>query len=150
MLALWVNLTPGVPAISDFMTTGGQGGCLCVNVATSRAYYLASGDVVTLIAGGGGGSSGFTVVTKTAGYTETITTGDQLTLCNLAAGFTVVLPTAASNAATITFKKIAAAGQITISRAGTDTIEFATTAVLNNAGESITIRSDGVSNWDII
>lgn len=96
------------------------------------------------VAGGG-----YSVVTKTAGYTETKISGEQLALCNFAGGFTVVLPPAAANAAKLTYKKVAAAGQITISRAGADTIDGATSAVLNNQNEAITLLSDGVSNWDI-
>ena len=86
MPALWVNLTPGVPATSDFMTTGGQGGCLCVNVATNQGYYLKAGDVVTALAGGGGSGTVTSVSVTTANgvsgvvATPTVTPAITITL----------------------------------------------------------------------
>lgn len=95
------------------------------------------------------GSGGYTVVTKTAGYTEATTSGELIVLCTLTAGFTIGLPTAVGNTATFTFKKTLAAGQITIDGAGAETIDGGLTAVLNNLDESITIKSDN-ANWRIV
>lgn len=89
------------------------------------------------------------VQTKIASYTEGNTTGDVMILANLAAGFTITLP-AATNTVRFTFKKVLAAGQITIAAGGTDAIEGAVSAILTRQGEAITIKSDGVSNWNII
>lgn len=49
----WINVTPGVPIVSDFGSTKGQGSPICVDGSTGNGYYLASGDIVTLIFGGG-------------------------------------------------------------------------------------------------
>jgi hypothetical protein len=89
------------------------------------------------------------VQTKTAGYTEAATSGLNVRLCDLAAGFTVVLPTAVGNKAFFTFKKMQAAGSIVIDGAGTETIDGGLTATLNNQYESVTLISDG-ANWSII
>ena len=91
----------------------------------------------------------YQVQTKTAGYTATETSGDIVVKCDLAAGFTVVLPTAVGNRARFTFKKIQAAGQIVIDGQAAETLDGALTATLNNQYESITIISDN-SNWMII
>jgi hypothetical protein len=88
------------------------------------------------------------VATKIAGYTETIASGEILILADLAAGFTIVLPTAVGNTATITVKKVQAAGQITVDGAGAETIDGALTAVLNNQNEAITLKSNN-AGWDI-
>jgi hypothetical protein len=90
----------------------------------------------------------YSVVTKIAGYTETIASGEILILADLAAGFTIVLPTAVGNTATITVKKVQAAGQITVDGAGAETIDGALTAVLNNQNEAITLKSNN-AGWDI-
>jgi hypothetical protein len=51
----WVNVTPGVPIISDFSSTRGQGTPICIDSSTDEPYYLLN-DVVTRLAGSGGGS----------------------------------------------------------------------------------------------
>ena len=43
---IWVGVTPGVPNVSDFMTTNGNGSPLIVNLASSMAHFLAFGNVV--------------------------------------------------------------------------------------------------------
>ncbi len=125
----------------------GQGGRVIKVKANESGYELAP-DIV----GGGGGGGGVdpTVVVKIAGYTETVITGHQVALCDLAAGFTVTLPTAVGSTGMLTYKKIQAAGLITIDANGAETIDGAATAVLNNEDEAITLVSDGASNWDII
>jgi hypothetical protein len=89
------------------------------------------------------------VQTKTSGYTEAATSGINIRLCDLAAGFTVVLPTAVGNKALFTFKKMQAAGSIIIDGAGTETIDGGLTATLTNRYEAISLVSDG-ANWSII
>jgi hypothetical protein len=224
VLTRWVNLVSGVPTVSNFSTTQGQGSPICVDTTTNLAYYLnaagavtmaqyfdnsvayginavripgtqaaiSAGDVTvysmaTLNSGtaafpegagcsidlqnffGGGwfggptvngrfeihsygtvtgwsfnqqpymlndpiwhnGNFNFQAVTKTAGYTEAATMGQVIAVCNLAGGFTVVLPTAVGNKAKFTFVKALAAGVITIDGAGTETINGALTATLN-------------------
>jgi hypothetical protein len=92
---------------------------------------------------------GYTVVTKIAGYTETATDGELLIKADLAAGFTIVLPTAVGNKAKIHIKKIQAAGAIIVDGNAAETIDGGLTATLNNQNESITIVSDN-ANWMII
>lgn len=50
----WVNLTSGSPILADFLSTNGQGSPICIDTSTQRAYYLASGNIITELAGGGG------------------------------------------------------------------------------------------------
>ena len=148
---IWVSTTPGVPNLADFASTGNAGTPIIINAATKALYYLAAGNTVTAVpTGTGGGGTPYVVTTRTAGYTETATTGEQLALCSLAGGFTAILPAASGNVAKLGFKKMLAAGQITISRAGTDLIDGASTAVLNNQYEAITLMSDGSANWEIV
>lgn len=93
--------------------------------------------------------SAISVVTKIAGYTETATSGEFVILADLAAGFTIVLPTAVGNTAKITVKKMQAAGSIVVDGSGTQTIDGGLTATLTSQYEAITIVSDN-ANWWII
>lgn len=93
--------------------------------------------------------STISVVTKTAGYTETATSGELVILADLAAGFTIVLPTAVGNSAKITVKKMQAAGSIIVDGSGAQTIDGGLTATLTSQYEAITIVSDN-ANWWII
>jgi hypothetical protein len=116
----------------------------------SAASVAATGTVTgSNLSGTNTGDGAYVVQTKTTGYTATENAGDVIVLCNLAAGFTVVLPTAVGNKARFTFKKLAAAGQIIIDGAGSETIDGALTATLNAQYESITIVSDN-ANWMIV
>lgn len=101
------------------------------------------------LSGTNSGDGAYTIQTKITGYTATETAGDIIVKADLAAGFTIVLPTAVANKARFTFKKIQAAGAITIDGSGSETIDGALTAVLNAQNESITIVSDN-ANWMII
>lgn len=96
-----------------------------------------------------GAAGGYTVVTKTASYTETATSGELLIKADLAAGFTITLPTAVGNTAKFHIKKIQAAGLITIDGSGTETIDGGLTAVLADQYASITLLSDNVG-WLIV
>ena len=147
---VWVSISPGVPNLADFASTGNAGTPIVINAATKALYYLAAGNTVTAVPTGSGGGTPYVVTTRTAGYTETAATGEQLALCSLAGGFTAILPAASGNVAKLGFKKMLAAGQITISRAGADLIDGAATAVLNNQYEAITLMSDGATNWEIV
>jgi hypothetical protein len=102
---------------------------------------------ITISTGSGGG---YTVTSQTANYTETATTGTKVIKCNTTSGaFTVTLPTAVGNQATLIIKKTAAANALTIDGAGSETIDGGLTATLNKLDESITIVSDN-TNWLII
>ena len=97
-----------------------------------------------------GGGGGYTVVSQTANYTETATSGTKIIKCDTtSASFTVTLPTAVGNTATLIIKKMAAANTLTIDGAGSETIDSALTAVIYDLEESITLISDN-ANWLII
>ncbi len=113
---------------------------------TLKAVRVNAGETGFELATISGGAGGYTVTTKTAGYTETATSGELLIKADLAAGFTIVLPTAVGNTATIGIKKMQSAGQITADGAGAETIDGGLTAVLNNLHEQIALKSDG-ANW---
>lgn len=87
---------------------------------------------------------------KTAAYT--ITGTDYVILCDATAtgAFTVTLPTAANKGQILVIKKVdSTAGAITIGRAGTDTIEGATTKSLAAQYNSYTLVANGTSTWYI-
>ncbi len=89
------------------------------------------------------------VLTKTAGYTETAMVGDLVILADLAAGFTIVLPTAVGNTARITIKKVQSAGTITIDGAGTETIDGQLTFPLYYQYSSVTLVSNNVGWMEV-
>lgn len=90
------------------------------------------------------------VVTKTATYS--VAASDDVILCNTNA-FTVTLPAASAQPGRkIQIKKIGNdANAITIARAGSDTIEGATSFSLASAAQysDVTLVSDGTSIWYI-
>lgn len=91
-------------------------------------------------------SSSISVVTKTANYTATAT--DDLILCNTNA-FTVTLP-AASSVKLLRIQKIGSdTNQITIARAGSDTIQGATSIKLCTQYDQVELISDGSATWYI-
>lgn len=91
----------------------------------------------------------YALTTEITGYTETATSGEKVRLCDLAAGFTVTLPTAVGNTAKLTFKKMQSAGSIIIDGSGSQTIDGGLTATLTNQYEAITLVSNN-ANWMII
>jgi hypothetical protein len=119
------------------------------------AALLVAGTNVTLtyndvagtltIASSGGGSAAPTILSKSATYSETATSGQLVVLCT--GTFAINLPTAVGNTAVITVKCLA--GAVTLDPAGAETIDGGATAVVNVAGASITLVSDG-ANWEII
>lgn len=88
-LAKWINFTAGVPIVSDFITTNGQGSPLIVNLATAGLYFLTAAGVVTPIAGAAGSgsitASGYVTSTATILYRKTAGTGaiEEQTLATL-------------------------------------------------------------------
>lgn len=65
MVDTWVNRVAGVPVLADFLSTGGRGTPICIDLTTDQAYYLATGDVVTALAGGGSGGTAWGGITGT-------------------------------------------------------------------------------------
>lgn len=102
----------------------------------------------TTLNASGGGAGSYTISTKTAAYTEVATSGEVVALLDLAAGFTVTLPTAVGNTAKLVYKKMLAAGSMVIDANGAQTIDGGLTATLTNQYESITLYSDN-ANWII-
>jgi hypothetical protein len=120
-----------------------------VTFTSAGAATFASTVAGSNLSGTNTGDGAYTISTKTAGYTETATSGHQVILADLAAGFTIVLPTAVGNKAKITVKKMQSAGSIILDGAGTETIDGGLTATLSNQYESLTLISDN-SNWQVI
>jgi hypothetical protein len=92
----------------------------------------------------------YTVASVTGTHTETATSGTKILKANTTSGtFTITLPTAVGNTATIIIKKIAGSPDLIVDGAGTETIDGGLTAILRRVNESITLISDN-SNWFII
>lgn len=136
-----LGATHTVPSLPALPSTGVAGQVVVV----ANVHYHWDTSASAWVAFG----SAFTVVTKTASYTETTTSGEIIILANLAAGFTITLPTAVGNTAKYGVKKLQGAGTITIQCNGAQTIDGGNTALLSRQYESITFVSDG-ANWYII
>lgn len=92
---------------------------------------------------------------QTTGFAATASISvRKLYPCNATgAAFAATLPTASSagNGATVSFKKTdASANAITITRAASDTIDGATTKVMDTQYDIVSLSSDGVSAWTIL
>lgn len=115
-------------------------------IGSSGQYLRVSGGIPSWQSSA---SANLSVVTKTANYTATAS--DDIILCNTNA-FTITLPAATTSSGKIYY--IAKIGSdtnaISITRAGSDTIDGATTVTLNNQYDIITIGCDGSSIWYII
>lgn len=135
--ATW-TIDNGVVTIAKLSATG---------TANSTTFLRGDGTWATPSGGGGGG---YTVVSQTANFTETATSGTKIIKCDTtSASFTVTLPTAVGNTATLIIKKMVAANTLTVDGAGSETIDSALTAVIFDLEESITLISDN-ANWLII
>lgn len=99
---------------------------------------------------GGGGSSGFTVTAvKTSAYTASI---DETVRVDASGGaFVITLPTAAGQSGkAIEIKNVTnSTNAVTVTPAGSETIDTASTLVLASAFGSFTLRSDG-SDWMVV
>lgn len=96
-------------------------------------------------------NANLTVATKTTTYTAT--GSDDLILCDAtSAGFTVTLPAATGNTGKVLrIKKTdSSANAVTISRAGSDTIDGATSRKIGAQSDDIIIVSDGSATWQVI
>jgi hypothetical protein len=92
----------------------------------------------------------YSVTSVSTTYSESATSGTKIIKATTAGGaFTINLPTAVGNTATIIIKKTAGSANLTIDGAGTETIDGGLTAILRRVDESITLVSDN-SNWLII
>lgn len=125
---------------------------------TSYTWTLpsAQGSAATYLGNDGSGNLSWTspastipVTSKTTTYSAT--TADGLILCSGSA-FTVTLPAASNTGAVLRIQKTdsSLSNIITISRAGSDTIEGDTTTTLNTQYEEVTLVADGTSTWYIL
>jgi hypothetical protein len=88
------------------------------------------------------------IVTKTANYTTTV--DDQVVLGDATSGVvTITLPAAATTGKVITLKKTDAVNNVVLSRAGSATIDGATTKTITTQYGFLTVISNG-TNWSII
>jgi hypothetical protein len=95
-------------------------------------------------------SGGYTIVSVTTTHNETATSGTKIVKADTTGGgFTINLPTAVSNTATIVIKKTDGTADLTVDANGSETIDGGATAILRRVDESITLISDN-SNWLII
>lgn len=87
------------------------------------------------------------VVSKSIDYTAT--TSDFNVLCTGGvSGITITLPAATNTGLVLHIEKVdSGAGAVTVSRAGSDTIEGATTASLASQYSSVTLVADGTATW---
>ena len=136
--ANWTTFNNKQNAVS--LTTTGTSGAATFNPTTGALNipnYASSG-------------SAYTVTSVSTTYTETATSGTKIIKADTTGGvFSITLPTAVGNTATIIIKKTAGTPSLTVDGAGTETIDDGLTAVINIVYESITLVSDN-SNWLIV
>jgi hypothetical protein len=117
----------------------------------TAAGYLAfdsSGNILSVAAPSSG--SAYSVTTQTSAYSVTATSGTTIVKGDTSGGtFTIALPTAVGNTATIIIKKTAGSAALVIDGAGTETIDGGLTATINKVYESVTLISDN-ANWQIV
>lgn len=134
--AITTTLASGVVGIANLSATG----------TPSASTYLRGDNTWATISTSGG----YTVTTQTSAYTVTATSGTTIVKGDTTGGtFTILLPTAVGNTATIIIKKTAGAGALVIDGAGSETLDGSLTASLNKINESLTLISDN-TNWQII
>ena len=112
-------------------------------LATARTINGVAFDGTSNITIAAGGSGGYTTANKTAAYTETATSGDIVNFCS--GSFTVTLPTAIGNTATLTYK-VTGTGPVTIAGSGGQTVDGSASASVPLMG-SLVLRSDNANWW---
>lgn len=136
------NKTISAGVLTGTLTAGG-------GVGTSGQVLQSTGTGVTWAAGG----SVMTVISKTAAYTVATTDGTNVLVKSDATGgaFSVTLYTAVGNTGNrVTIKKTdSSVNTVTIATTSAQTIDGATTKVINSQYTSFTVVSDG-ANWNII
>lgn len=90
------------------------------------------------------------VVTVNAGNTPyTSLASDYLLLCDTTAGARTINLPAATTKVVYQIKTLSSANSCTVNRAGADTIDGGTSAVLTVQYEAINLASDGTATWEI-
>jgi hypothetical protein len=113
--------------------------------------YFSNGTVWAALTTGGGGGGGGPMSIQSITTTDTINdTENVLAVCS-GTTYTATLPSAATVGAgnRVTVKRTAS-GTITVARAGSDTIDGATSYLLDVALQSVSLVSDGTSRWHVI
>lgn len=97
-------------------------------------------------------SGKFTSSSVTRASSFTVDDSVVLYLCDATSGALVpTLPAAAAVPGRIyTFKRTSSSNNVTVTRAGSDTIDGANTYVLSAQWKYVTLQSDGVASWLII
>lgn len=95
-------------------------------------------------------SNGYSVTGVSTTYNITITSGTIVVLGDTNGGqFTVNLPTAVGNSATIIIKKINGTPSLIVDGSGDETIDGSATKTITSVNESVTLISNN-TNWFII
>lgn len=114
--------------------------------------YFSDGTIWDVFsAGGGGGGGGGPMSVQSISTTATInTTENVLAVCS-GTTYTVTLPSAATAGAgfRVTVKRTSS-GTITVDGDSTDTIDGSANFLLDVALSSVSLVSDGTSNWHIV
>jgi hypothetical protein len=128
----------GLSSITQVMTMRGDSGNVGIGTSTPQT---------TLVVNGGLSVKVIRVISSYA-----MTTGDFGILADAtAAALTITLPSARINGMMAFIKKIdASAHTVKISRAGTDTIEGATTVTLSGKNQSRTLVAGGNGVWYVL
>jgi hypothetical protein len=149
------NLTSQASAAGTLLAADGAGAAAYTAIASIVGLSGAATSRQVLQADGSTGSDWVTrglVATTSATTTYTILSTDELVNCS-GASFTATLPAASSNSGksfTIKHKGTSLSQVYTIARAGSDTIDGATSVVLSVAQEFITLVSDGTATWNVV
>lgn len=126
-------------------------GAATVSLATNQSLVVASNGTALRTLFLSSASAG--VLSKTANYTVVAADKGALILCDATGGpFTVTLPAAAAAGAgfEIAIKKTdSSINAVTVDGDGSETIDGATTFVLDEQYEEVTIRSDG-AGWAVV
>lgn len=135
----------GTYTTGDILYASGANTLAKLAIGSSGNFLGISGGVPAWATPGGN----LAVTSKTTTYT--ITTSDDVVLCSGSA-FTVTLPAATNTGKVIRVLKTDSTltNIITIARAGSDTIDGATSVTLNTQYDSYTLVADGTATWKVL
>jgi len=133
------------------ITADGLGGNLYLNAPSGKSIFLQNAAATKASLGATFALlSGFQYNVTTVTASTTLTTSNQVVLVNASAGAaTITLPAASSGKGLliIVAKIDSSANAVTVSRAGTDTIQGATSQTLSTQYSKSILMSDGTSIW---
>lgn len=161
-----INDSGGALASEATLATS-RGGTNIASYTTGDLVYASSSSVISKLGIGSSGqvlkvsgglpawsASGATLAVNSESANYVVLNTDDLVVGDTSSGnITFTLPACSSNSGKVFhFKKIADNGGnlITIARAGSDTIDGATSATLKFASEALTMVCDGVNAWYIL